>query len=125
MLERFKGLAGGDRLPPADTLLLITGAVAELLPVILITAEFVSAGGADYPREGLHEFIQPQGGRVFVAHADLPARIEAEEVTKIRRSAFMGALYGDYGPDANRIPLPFWVLLGVLVLFVGIAAIRH
>jgi hypothetical protein len=115
---------GGKGSAPKDTLLLVTGSVVEFLDVSSLTAEAVSTSRVELPRSNLLELVRPEGGRVFLAAADLPARIQAEDVARLRRSAILGSLFNSKTPDLGRVPWQLWVLIGALVLALGIAAAR-
>lgn len=104
-----------------DQFLLISGSVAEFLPVLEVTPEYVRVREGDYPRPKLAEYVT-DGGRLWIAVADLPARVEAAEVRRLRDSAILGALFG--GGDARRGPLQLWVTVWALVAVLALFAFR-
>lgn len=107
-----------------DTLLVVTGSVLESYSVNQATAETVEAGSMILPREGLAELVRPNGGRVWIAQADLPARIEAEEIRRLRRNAIMRSLFSNEGgPDLARTPWQVWGIVLVCLVFLGWAAV--
>lgn len=113
-----------DSRRPSDELLVITGQVLETHPVTRVTAETVEAGGMSLPRESLLELVRPSGGRAWIAQADLPARVTAEQVYKLRHSAILHALFADDDPSVSRVPWQVWAIVGVCLAFLGFAAIR-
>lgn len=119
MLDAF-----GGRKPPADELLVVTGSVIEMHPVTRVTAETVEAGGMAFPRESLRELVRTSGGRAWIAHADLPARVEAERVYQLRHNAMLHALFEDAESSVSRVPWQIWALLGLSVALLGWSAIR-
>lgn len=108
----------------SDELLLVTDHVLETHPVTSVTAETIEAGGMALPRDTLRELVRPGGGRVWIAQADLPARVTAEQVYKLRHSAILHALFADDEPSVSRVPWQVWAIVGVCLAFLGFAAIR-
>lgn len=108
----------------SDELLLVTGHVLETHPVTSVTAEVIEAGGMSLPRDTLRELVRPGGGRVWIAHADLPARVEAEQVYRLRHSAILHSLFADDAPSISRVPWQVWALLALCVALLGWAAVR-
>lgn len=115
-----------DRKPaePTDVLMVVTGGVVESYGVRKVTAETVEAGQMILPRSGLAELVNPHGGRVWIANADLPARIDAEEVRRLRHNAVMKSLFAENGgPDITRTPWQVWGIVLVCLVFLGWAAV--
>jgi hypothetical protein len=113
--------------PSKDAALVVTGHLVDQVPVTSLTAEYISTPLGDYPRDETRELVRSNGGRLFLVNASLPARIEADQVRGLRRNALLNGLFhtAPSGPDANRIPLPFWILVGGLVLALMVVGAFH
>lgn len=107
-----------------DELLLITGTILESHPVVRVTAEAVEAGDMVLPREGLVELVRPAGSRTWIAQADLPARVEAEQISRLRHNTIMQSLFEEGGPSVARVPWQVWGIVLVCLVFLGWAAVR-
>lgn len=107
-----------------DELYVITGHVLETHPVTSVTAEAVEAGGMAVPRELLCELVKPSGGRAWIAQADLPARIAAEQVYRLRHSSILQSLFSDDSPSVSRVPWQVWGIVALCLAFLGLAAMR-
>lgn len=103
-----------------DQLCLIRGDVAELLPCTAVEAETITAGPLTLPREGLREYPMRTGGSLFLATADLPALIQAEEIARLKRSAILRAVF-DSGTEKGASPWPWLVVIAIL----GVIAMVH
>lgn len=101
-----------------DELLLIHAGdrVAETLPVDGLEADAVHAGGYTFPRAELACYPKRGGGLLFVAQADLPALVEAQNVKMLVDNALLRTLFGS--KDGQVIPWQFWALVGGLLLAV-------
>lgn len=108
----------------SDELLLVTDHVLETHPVTSVTAETIEAGGMALPRDTLRELVRPGGGRVWIAHADLPARIAAEQVYRLRHSSILQSLFSDDSPSVSRVPWQVWGIVALCLAFLGLAALR-
>lgn len=107
-----------------DELLVITRGVLESHPVSRVTAETVEAGGMVLPREALAELVRPTGTRTWIANADLPARVEAERIARLRHSTILQSLFEESEPSVSRVPWQVWAIVGLCLLFLGWAAVR-
>lgn len=108
----------------SDELLIITGNILESYPVVRVTAETVEAGDMILPREGLVELVRPYGSRTWMAQADLPARVEAEQIRRLRHNAIMQSLFEEGSPSVARVPWQVWGIVLVTLVFLGLAAVR-
>lgn len=103
-----------------DRLLLVRDHQAQWLPITAATAEAVTAGSVTLPRDELREFVLRDGGRLFLAAADLPALAEAERIRGLERSAVLRAVFGDGGGER---PASSSALSWVQMLMTGLVLI--
>lgn len=107
-----------------DEVLVVTGHVAQIVPVKELTAEYVRAAAGDFPRSDMLELVKPEGGRLFLLNTTLPARVEAQQVRNLRENAALQSLFTPAGTDGRKVPLQVWVTLWVSMALVAIALFR-
>jgi hypothetical protein len=107
-------------------MLLVRDHQAQWLPVTAATAETVTAGPVTLPRDSLREFMLRDGGRLFLAQADLPALAEAERIRGLERSAVLRAVFGEGSGDRPATGSGLtWVQLLVGVFTLILVMSRH
>ena len=100
--------------PAGDQLLLLRGQTATYLPVRAATAQALDVGSMTLPREDVAEYLLRDGGRIFVARADLPALVEAERVRALEHNAVLRAVFAG-GPERGAGPgMLGWVQIAML-----------
>lgn len=105
----------------ADRLLLVRDGQAQFLPVSEASADRVAAGTMSLPREDVRELILRDGGRLFVAQADLPALVQAERVRSLERSSVLRAVFGD---QPTAAPAQGGMMQWVLVIMSAIILLK-
>lgn len=117
MIPGLSGAPKKSEAPAKDAALIVTDHLVEQVPVVKLTAEYIATPAGDFPREKATELVRHTGGRLFLIHASLPARLEADQVRGLRRNALLAGLFtGPTAAPPGQIPLAFWVLIGGLAL---------
>lgn len=96
--------------------LVVTDGVGQIYPVDRCDSECVSCAGGTYPVRDARRIILADGRTLYLIHADLPARQEAERIRQLEEAAFLRALFAPRPSGPAGVPLPFWALVfGMLV----------
>lgn len=118
----LSGLMKQKETKEKDRLLLLAGSTAEMWPIMEVTEEFVNTGRQSWPRRDLALYHLPEGGRLYVVAATLPAIIEAERVRALQEDAALRAVFA---PSAGEGPGQPWMLYILVALSIVGLIFKH
>lgn len=111
---------GKDR--PTDRVLVLSGGTAELWPVTDDKGEIISTSRHNWPKADLACYHVPEGGRLYVVLAELPALVEAERIHALQEDAALKAIFA---PSAAEAGGPNWLLYGLTALSIVGLIFKH
>jgi len=107
-----------ERREQGDLALVVTEGFGELLAVERADAASVATARDTWPAEDCRRIPLVDGRTLYLIHADLPARADAQRIRELERNAFLGSLFRDVGRQAGPggVPWPLWALLFLLAV---------
>lgn len=105
-----------------DDVILISQTEIQVLGVLDLDEESVSAGSLKLPRADAEVRYYPNGGRAFVYGWEGNYLAESERIAELEQNVAIKNMF-NFGTAQNKVNLPFFIMAAILV--VTIIVLHH